>query len=76
MSEKLKLSKSGQWELEILAKAKEEPHKDDPKHEQKEQDKAKKIKEKAEEILDMHKAEHCSVDANGQWKLEEKKKKK
>ena len=34
-----------------------EPHKDDPEHEKKEQIKAKKIKENAEDILDMHKAD-------------------
>lgn len=34
---------------------KEECHPEDPKHEEKEQDKAKKIKENAEEILDLHK---------------------
>jgi len=31
-----------------------EPH-DDPKHEEKEKQKAKKIKDKAQELLDMHK---------------------
>ena len=45
----------------------DECHADDPKHEQKEQDKAKKIKDKAEEILDMHKG--CSFAKNGQWSL-------
>jgi len=73
MSEKLKLSKSGQWELEDLSKA-EECHPDDPKHEEKEQKKAKKIKEKAEEILDMHKGESCSISKNGQWKLDKQEK--
>ncbi len=34
-----------------------EPHKDDPKHEAKEKVKAKKIKEEAEDLLDMHKAD-------------------
>jgi hypothetical protein len=38
-----------------LKKDESEPHKDDPKHEEKEQKKAKTIKEKAQEILDMHK---------------------
>jgi hypothetical protein len=33
----------------------EEPHKDDPQHEEKEKKKAKKIKEQAESLLDMHK---------------------
>jgi hypothetical protein len=47
----------------------DECHEDDPKHEKKEQDKAKKIKEKAEEILDMHKGETCSFAKNGQWSL-------
>jgi hypothetical protein len=32
-----------------------EPHKDDPHHEEKEKKKAKKIKEEAEKLLDMHK---------------------
>jgi anti-sigma28 factor (negative regulator of flagellin synthesis) len=36
-------------------KKEEECHPDDPKHEAKEQEKAKKIKEKADEILDLHK---------------------
>lgn len=35
----------------------EEPHKDDPKHEAKEKAKAKKIKDEAEDLLDMHKAD-------------------
>lgn len=52
----------------------DEPHKDDPKHEKKEQEKAKVIKDKAEEILDMHKdgmgAETMVMHKNGQWSLE------
>lgn len=53
----------------------EEPHKDDPEHEKKEQEKAKKIKSEAQEILDMHKSgvNECEVmktHANGQWSLE------
>lgn len=40
-----------------VAMSEKEPHKDDPEHEKKEQIKAKKIKENAEDILDMHKAD-------------------
>lgn len=44
----------------------EEPHKDDPHHERKEQDKAKKIKEEAQDILDMHKFDgDTSVGTSG-----------
>lgn len=50
----------------------DEPHKDDPKHEEKEKIKVKNIKEEAEEILDMHK-EECSFAKNGQWSLSVKK---
>lgn len=56
--EKLVKSQNGQW---VLEKAKE-PHKDDPNHEKKEQEKAKDIKAKAEEILDMHKDESGSLE--------------
>ena len=51
----------------------DECHEDDPQHEKKEQDKAKKIKENAEEILDMHKGETCSIAKNGQWSLKKAK---
>lgn len=55
----------------------EECHPDDPRHEEKEQTKAKKIKETAEDILDMHKAcgsmEKMCIDKNGQWSLEKAK---
>lgn len=40
-----------------LSMSEKEPHKDDPEHEKKEQEKAKDIKSKAQDILDMHKAE-------------------
>lgn len=40
-----------------MGKADAEPHKDDPEHEAKEKVKAKKIKEEAEDLLDMHKAD-------------------
>jgi hypothetical protein len=40
-----------------MNKDENEPHKDDPNHEKKEKQKALKIKEEAESILDMHKAE-------------------
>jgi hypothetical protein len=40
-----------------MNKDESEPHKDDPNHEKKEKQKALKIKEEAESILDMHKAE-------------------
>lgn len=46
----------------------EEPHKDDPNHEKKEKKAASKIKEEAEDILDMHK-EELTCSANGQWSL-------
>lgn len=39
-----------------ISKDESEPHKDDPRHEEKEKKKAKKIKEEAEGILDMHEA--------------------
>lgn len=45
----------------------DEPHKDDPEHEEKEKVRAKNIKEEAEEILDMHKG--CTFAKNGQWNL-------
>ncbi len=48
----------------IACKTDKEPHKDDPKHEEKEQKIASKIKEEAQEVLDMHKerrAEHGEV---------------
>jgi hypothetical protein len=38
-----------------LMQSEDEPHKDDPHHESKEKKKAKKIKEEAESLLDMHK---------------------
>ncbi len=47
----------------------EEPHKDDPNHEKKEKKAAKKIKDEAEDILDMHKMEELTCSANGQWSL-------
>jgi anti-sigma28 factor (negative regulator of flagellin synthesis) len=65
--EKLIKNKHGQWVLEKASlmndtcKA-EEPHKDDPDHEKKEQEKAKDIKAKAQEILDMHKDENGSLE--------------
>lgn len=72
--EKLTKHANGQWTLEKASpmndmehpacKSEKEPHKDDPKHEEKEKQKAKDIKSKAEEILDMHKerrAEHGEV---------------
>ena len=40
-----------------MSKDESEPHKDDPNHEKKEKQKALKIKEEAQSILDMHKAE-------------------
>ena len=40
-----------------MTMSEKEPHKDDPEHEIKEKKKAKSIKEKAEELLDMHKAD-------------------
>lgn len=40
-----------------LQQSEAEPHKDDPHHEAKEKVKAKKIKEEAEDLLDMHKAD-------------------
>ena len=42
---------------ESLRADKKEPHKDDPRHEQKEQEKAKKIKKEAQNLLDLHKEE-------------------
>ena len=42
---------------ESLRADKKEPHKDDPRHEQKEQEKAKKIKKEAQSLLDLHKEE-------------------
>jgi hypothetical protein len=53
----------------MTAKA-EEPHKDDPKHEAKEQEKAKTIKDKAQELLDMHKEECYKISDRGQWKID------
>lgn len=50
----------------------EEPHKDDPKHEEKEKKAASKIKSEAEDILDMHK-EELMCSANGQWSLKKAK---
>jgi hypothetical protein len=38
-----------------MTMSEKEPHDDDPKHEAKEKEKAKKIKDKAQELLDMHK---------------------
>jgi hypothetical protein len=38
-----------------VAMSEKEPHMDDPKHEEKEKKKAKKIKDEAEDLLDMHK---------------------
>lgn len=38
-----------------FAMSEQEPHMDDPKHEAKEKKKAKKIKDNAQELLDMHK---------------------
>lgn len=37
-----------------MTMSEKEPHSDDPKHEAKEKEKAKKIKDKAQELLDMH----------------------
>ena len=51
--------------------AKDEPHEDDPKHEAKEKKIASKVKEEAQDLLDMHK-EELMCSANGQWKLMEK----
>lgn len=58
---------------ENMAMSEDEPHKDDPRHEQKEQAKAKKIKEEAEDILDMHKGcgEMIKAQSNGQWYLDD-----
>lgn len=38
----------------MMAMSEKEPHTDDPKHEQKEKNKAKKIKDEAQELIDMH----------------------
>lgn len=40
-----------------VAQSEKEPHKDDPRHEEKEKKKARQIKDKAEDLLDMHKAD-------------------
>ena len=45
-----------------VMKSENEPHKDDPKHEMKEQKKAKKIKKEAQAILDMHKNDGVLLD--------------
>ena len=69
--EKLVKNKNGQWTLEKASymndmkdtcKSEEEPHKDDPKHEEKEKKIASKIKEEAQEVLDMHKDENGSLE--------------
>lgn len=69
--EKLTKHANGQWTLEKASpendmhhacKSDKEPHEDDPKHEEKEKQKAKDIKSKAEEILDMHKDENGSLE--------------
>lgn len=46
----------------IACKAEDEPYKDDPKHEDKEKKIASKIKEEAQEVLDMHKEQNGSVE--------------
>lgn len=56
-----------------MAMSEAEPHLDDPHHEAKEKKIGKKIKEEAQDLLDMHKG--CDMDmvkahTNGQWYLE------
>lgn len=54
-----------------ITMSEKEPHKDDPKHEEKERKKAKSIKETAEDILDMHKGEECyKISDRGQWSID------
>lgn len=55
-----------------MAMSEKEPHKDDPHHEAKEKKAASKIKNEAEEILDMHKdggQDILAMSENGQWYL-------
>lgn len=59
-----KLSEAGAMKLV----KEDEPHKDDPKHEEKEQKIASKIKAEASDLMDMHK-EELMCSANGQWSL-------
>jgi len=52
-------------------KSEEEPHKDDPRHEEKEKKIAQKVKALAEKQLEMHKSvETVYIASNGQWTLE------
>ena len=54
-----------------MDKAEDEPHKDDPDHEKKEKKAASKIKEEAEDILDLHKDEDLDKNNRNRGKQAE-----
>lgn len=56
-NEMLGYGPQGSPQSATIMQSEKEPHKDDPKHEEKEQIKAKKIKQEAQDLLDMHKDE-------------------